>query len=280
MIELISRWTGVPSKYIWLSVAAICLWIAVVVASGGGWDLFGISWSFANPGAFGDAFGPLSAIMASIAAVAAIAAFRSQVQQYAGDLERRKLDDEIAASERERLAAREAAADARTEKLNFETTFFNLLNALRSIVADVDLRTKKGATATAHDAFRIMCNWYDDKVNLEDLSPKEAWTETADHYKNDLNHYFRFLYHIIRFVDESDVKDKYFYVRLIRAALSEPELKLLALNCQFGEGREKFKRLVERYAILHNLDERVIGGVDISTLYEAGAFEQKAPRSK
>ncbi|MES2326113.1 MAG: putative phage abortive infection protein [Pseudomonadota bacterium] len=253
----------------------MALWIAVVVASGAGWNPFGVTWTFTNPGAFGDAFGPLSAVMASIAALAAIAAFRSQADQYSGDTERRNLDDEIAASERERLAAREAVADARAEKLNFETTFFNLLEALRSIVADVDLRTKKGTTAKAHDAFRIMSNSYNDKLIDNEVSPKEAWGETAEHYKNDLNHYFRFLYHVVRFVDESEIKNKYFYVRLIRASLSESELKLLALNCEFGEGREKFKKLIERYCLLHNLEERTMGGVDITTLYAPSAFEQQ-----
>lgn len=274
MIKLISRSTGVPSKYLWGSIGAMAAWIAAVVASGAGWNPLGIAWSFSNPGAFGDAFGPLSAVMASIAALSAIAAFRSQAEQYARDVERRDLDDEIAASERERLAAREAAADARSEKLNFETTFFNLLEALRSIVADVDLRTRRGTTVTAHDAFRIMCKSYEDKVSIEGSSPQRAWTETAAHYRNDLNHYFRFLYHVVRFVDESKVKDKYFYVRLIRAALSESELELLALNCEFGEGREKFKPLIERYALLHNLGERVIAGVDLSALYKPSAFQQ------
>jgi putative phage abortive infection protein len=274
MIKLISRSTGVPTKYIWVSVATMLFWIAAVVASGAGWNPLGIRWRFENPGAFGDAFGPLSAVMASIAALSAIAAFRSQVQQYTGDLERRELDDEIAASERERLAAREAAADARTEKLNFETTFFNLLEAFRAIVADVDLRTRKGTTATAHDAFRIMCNYYEARIAYDEETPERAWQLTADEYKNDLNHYFRFMYHVVKFVDDSSIKEKYFYVRLIRASLSESELKLLALNAQFGEGREKFKGLIERYALLHNLDERVIAGVDLSALYDPSAFEQ------
>ncbi|OYW35098.1 MAG: hypothetical protein B7Z42_15690, partial [Brevundimonas sp. 12-68-7] len=68
-------------------------------------------------------------------------------------------------------------------------------------------------------------------------------------HRNDLGHYFRFTYHIIKFARDNFGPDAYEYVRLLRAQLSNAEITLIALNCAHGEGREKFLKWVETYSL-------------------------------
>ena len=42
------------------------------------------------------------------------------------------------------------------------------------------------------------------------------------------------------------------YSRIARSHLSSSQIILIAYNCAVGEGRFKFKSLVEKYSILHN----------------------------
>ena len=73
-----------------------------------------------------------------------------------------------------------------------------------------------------------------------------------------VGHYFRNLYNFVKFVDQEsdfpkDHKDKKFYTNLIRAQLSSDELGLLFYNCLSNRGA-KFKVLVEKYALLEDMD--------------------------
>ena len=81
------------------------------------------------------------------------------------------------------------------------------------------------------------------------------------------------MYHIVNFVESSEIENKYFYVRILRASLSDSELTLLALNCAYGEGREKFKRLVEDYSLLHNFSPELKARWKHEDVFEDSAFD-------
>ena len=75
--------------------------------------------------------------------------------------------------------------------------------------------------------------------------------------KVELNQYFRLLYHIIRFVHDSDnsiVPDvaKKDYARIIRAHLSEAELRVLFYNLMTSHA-DKMLPLAIRYDLLQNM---------------------------
>lgn len=75
-------------------------------------------------------------------------------------------------------------------------------------------------------------------------------------FNTDLGHYFRNLYSIVKFIDGThfsddeveDYKVKYSYLSILRAQLSDTELKILFLNCIYYYGNEKFKPLLEKYS--------------------------------
>lgn len=236
-----------------LLCGVFAVWSVFVIASGLGWNPFEATWNFANSGAFGDSFGPLSAGMASIAALSAIATFRAQ----SAELERTKL--------------RDLETDKENARLAFERTFFQLLDHHRQNVANIDL-DGSGPQRTGQDAFRSMVYYF---RNRTAAGLKVAWEKTYKKYQNDLGHYFRFLYHFVRFIDRSNLDNTYFYVQILRATLSESELILLAGNCAYGEGSEKFRDLVEKYALLHNISERAINDLDMRVAFAAGAFQRE-----
>lgn len=70
-----------------------------------------------------------------------------------------------------------------------------------------------------------------------------------------LDHYYRHLYRIFKYIDDADeniveASKKYEYACIVRASLSQYELIMLFYN---GFSHQKFKKLIERYAILNNL---------------------------
>lgn len=234
------------------AIAILLFWIAIIILSGAGWNPLGVDWNFSNTGAFGDSFGPLSAIMAAIAAVSAVSAFRTQ-------------QDEL-----NRLKERENEEDIRNQKSDFERTFFNLLNQFQNIRQSIDVESVD-STRNGPDAFKSMVHYFRKRTH-SGLS--QAWNQTFDQYGNDLGHYFRFLYHMIKFVDEHKIDNPYFYVRLIRSTLSEAELNLIMFNSIWGEGKEKFKYLIEQYSILHNLRTRSLMGFDFTKEFSGSAFDR------
>jgi len=72
-----------------------------------------------------------------------------------------------------------------------------------------------------------------------------------------LGHYFRNLYHIVKYIDTDKSLEsfelRYKYVKILRAQLSAPEILLIALNglTYYGEG---FKPFIDKYRLLKNMN--------------------------
>lgn len=117
----------------------------------------------------------------------------------------------------------------------------------------------------------------------KDLNIDDFEAIYMDEYKvwnTDLGHYFRNLYRIVKFVDESilitkndyeyqegmsdeeklsnvkylDFAEKYLYTSMLRAQLSDFELGWIFYNCISSQGNKKFKPLLEKYGLLKNLN--------------------------
>ena len=107
------------------------------------------------------------------------------------------------------------------------------------------------------------------------------------------DHYFRNMYRIIKYVDQSIAFDndrdvlkcetdeekngmifqkKYEYVAILRSTLSCYELLWLFYNSLSEYGNEKFKPLVEKYALLKNLRIDLLVDKDDKNKYNSNAF--------
>ena len=103
---------------------------------------------------------------------------------------------------------------------------------------------------------------------------RAVYTKFNQTYPSRMGHYFRNLYHILRFIKDSraEVEDKKLYGRLVRAQLSSDELFLLFYNCLSEEGVEKFKPLVEEFAMLQHVPKESLMLLEHMELYDQWAF--------
>ena len=107
--------------------------------------------------------------------------------------------------------------------------------------------------------FVALHNWPDLKKNLSKV--EIMWN---------LDHYFRLLYRIFKYIDDADnnvISDekKYEYTGIVRTTLSPYELIMLFYN---GFSHPKFKELIEKYALLQNLRVELLASQADISLYK------------
>lgn len=191
------------------------------------------------------------------------------------------------------------------KRQRFESTFFNMMQLQQQIVSGLELRYKTyeynpdwhgDLTAFNHIVEHHVTGREVFKTAYLNLPMKTESGNTTrgmrgiirafgcrGYEESDLptifDHYFRHLYRMVKFVKESDLiedEDRYDYVAMIRSQLSKYELVWLYYNALSCYGREKFKPMIEDYALLKNLRmdclARLQDGDDSFGEYEQGAF--------
>lgn len=259
---------------VWLVGAAITRWYALHCAS-----------SIVNEsaGLFGDSFGAVNALISALAFAGVIVTFHLQRKEL--DLQRQEL----------RAQREEFTQQNKTLKLQrFENTFFHMMELQQQIVNDLFIKVS-GRESVWEDS--PLGGGRDNKEVIVDNSVRgrqvfsyifkhkkyaykyagvfnsivekglDGYEETP--YLSLLDHYFRHLYTILRYVDETDAfnlndegnedveyayKQKYHYTTIVRSTLSRFELLVLYYNGLSIYGREKLKPLIEKYTLLNNLD--------------------------
>ncbi|MCD4834699.1 MAG: putative phage abortive infection protein [Bacteroidales bacterium] len=169
--------------------------------------------------------------------------------------------------------------NATLKQQKFENTFFQLLANHNTIVNSLDLSgsgSQRAIIATGRDCFVVFYSRLNAKlpggVTLTLNMVINSYLAFFKENVADLGHYFRNLYHIIKFVDTSDIEDKKQYTNFVRAQLSAGELIILFYNCLSEYGFEKFKPLIEKYSLLKNIDDSLIFNLADKDVYEKTAF--------
>lgn len=88
--------------------------------------------------------------------------------------------------------------------------------------------------------------------------------------KGSLDHYFRYLYRILVYIDQSKLiseEEKYDYAAILRAQLSEYELLILFFNGLSYDGKHKAKPLFEKYSLFNNIREAELNAVGSLSIY-------------
>lgn len=180
---------------------------------------------------------------------------------------------------------------------NFENSFYQLLN-LQSQIAS-QMRQARGRTQYTnqlewYEGRTCFSIWFDylnqvfhrnvslqtqEKGVAETGKPdfvKQAYLEFYKTHQEDLGHYFRTLYHLIKFVKVSNVvveyEDKRRYTSLVRAQLSAYELLLLFYD-GITEYGEKFKPLIEEFGLLEHLDKTLLLDPSYEKFYAESAYK-------
>ena len=244
-----------------LGALGIVGWAWIVWRSGRGWNPSGTPWNFENTAQLGDSFGVLSSIMAAIAAYFAFRTYQSA-------------RDDIA-----RLEQRAAEPSY----LNLLERRFDVLDRIR--LSKMNIGGPKTTMMEWHGQAALDRITADLRREIKASETKRLGSIFESHTKGvyGLPNFYRFTYHIVAFADRQFsrsappalmTKDDPAYqnVRLLRAQMSDAELVLVALNCAFGAGHDKFKPLVERYALLHNMNRADIELFELVELFAPEAF--------
>lgn len=149
----------------------------------------------------------------------------------------------------------------------FEQTFFSLLDLYSKNLAELTFfqKTDKKAIALFYDHLKSyskseIIDGYSGKIIKTemlygDLNGFDKQFEAfAKAYNEYLAHYFRIIYHILKFVDAANIINKQTYANLLRAQLSTAEILLLFYNGISSFGREKMLPLMFRYDLLQHID--------------------------
>jgi hypothetical protein len=160
----------------------------------------------------------------------------------------------------------------------FESTFFNLLSNQREIVkglsgevrvnyfANWQLDTFTGDTYIEKAADELASYMIGVAVMQDDTTilPEPQILAAIDEQYNkfyggkeaELDHYFRHLYHIVKYTDEAPIANKRKYVDIIQAQMSEKELYLAFYNGIALYGRKRFRPLMDKYEFVENARSR------------------------
>lgn len=178
---------------------------------------------------------------------------------------------------------------------NFENTFFQMLNIFHGVVDNLEIveddEAIKGRRVFGvlnkkikHELFEItLTDEYQERspfviednfryVFMEKNDVIKAYDKVYNEYGDVLGHYFRTLYHIVKFTDKYEAIDKQKYLSIARSHLSNSEQVLLYYNCLHENGVLKFMPLVKRYALLKNIDWSYFPDRAFFLFYEIDAY--------
>lgn len=261
------RMPRAPNARIVLIVAAVAVvfWIVNLI--------YGQSLPSEDRGLFGDMFGAVNSVFSGLAFIGVIYAIL--IQRYEVALARSDIEitKNILSGQEEQLNLQ----NKETKKQAFESTFFQLIRLFSDITNQIELSNKyKGVKGK--DVFPVYLDILKQKyqppaIRMFGEAAHEGAYE-AFNRKNSaqLGHYFRTIYNIIKFIDSSDLNDKRFYSNIVRAQLSDSEAAMLFYNGLSRHGKEKFKPLMEKYALLKNVQEEDVVELSLKEQYNKDVF--------
>lgn len=275
------------------------LWVWIVLAIIGVIAMWSVSWFLINRnidcltdrGTFGDMFGAVNSLFSGLAFAGLIATLLYQREEL-------KLQREELAQTREELKGQREEFEEQNKTMKrqrFENTFFNMLSLQQEIVANLSIDE-------VHKTFDFSTNTQDEQrtsyngrtifreiyLNLKITISKHTFKgirhaiQANDYgvysYISDttrFDHYFRHLYRIFKYIDSCNLitdEERYDYACIVRSQLSDYELVMLFYNCLTANGKDKFKPLIETYAIFNNLREELLANAEHKKFYEVTAY--------
>lgn len=116
---------------------------------------------------------------------------------------------------------------------------------------------------------RAFENHLDDDIAMHEAKVVNAYKKSAEEHIDYFSHYFRNLYHILKFIDESTLignDEKYMYSKFVRSQLSDIELVCIFYNSiskielpgreKMELGYPKMQRFLNKFDILQNMNPR------------------------
>ena len=135
-----------------------------------------------------------------------------------------------------------------------ESTYFSLLSLYNKIISDLNLQTNKSCYFKELKEQLCSGNLYYSSPEKQHEKVKEKYLDLFYEKKEDLSHYFKLLYRIIKTIDDSEIStnEKFRYIKILRSQLSENEMLILYYNSHTHLGGDLYK-LILKYNLLKHL---------------------------
>lgn len=159
-----------------------------------------------------------------------------------------------------------------SQRIRFESAFFNLLEKQRNIAKDVEGSIREGAmsvTCKGGEFFSkarvdlqirlLELDYEPNMLTLTSAYPLKSkictiYNDFYEVYNTSLGHYFRHLYHLLKFVkDNAPKEESKKYADMVQAQMSIDELYLVCFNGISNYGRRKMLPLMDEFSLLENL---------------------------
>lgn len=135
-----------------------------------------------------------------------------------------------------------------------ESTYFSLLNLYNNIVSELNSRSNEGNyfKELKGELFNITLK-HSIPFETHEIA-KERYLELFYERKEELSHYFKLLYRILKIIDDSEIPEteKFRYIKILRSQLSENEMLAIYYNSHSLYGAESYK-LILKYNLLKHL---------------------------
>lgn len=245
-----------------------------------------------KPNEFGDSFGVLNALFSGLAFAGLLYSIRLQAKALSDS-------QQALADSQNEMASQGAEFLEQTKSMNrqaFDNAFFQLLNFNNEIAKNTSFNMEfkisaqqgnnvinKGYSGSGTAAFKEIYRFLCDKIYEDEYyyiphtftKVQEAYMSFHDVVGEHLAHYFRNLYQVLKFIDESEIFDghqKKRYSNMLRAQVSKYELALLFYNCLSPLGIEKFKPLLEKYEFFEHLPSALNIPLELIGYYDVSVF--------
>ena len=245
-----------------IAVLFACLAVSIFIDKFGGgyWDTIE---EWAQTGDFfGGILNPIFAFFSLILIAYTLFQNKKAIEQNATALS--TSNEELQLSRIEHSKSVEALR-GQVEQFNFqrfENTFFNMLSLQNEILDEMEFNTESLSTfknpnedsTRSRKVFGSILRWIDG--SMDDTDPFENYDQFQVSENQVVGHYFRNLYQIIKFIDDSTLEDidKIKYARVLRAQLSSDEIALLFFNCvSLKVDNGQFKKYVIKYNLLEHI---------------------------
>tara|TARA_R110001606_G_scaffold399188_1_gene581422 strand:+ start:2239 stop:2976 length:738 start_codon:yes stop_codon:yes gene_type:complete len=226
-------------------IIVIAIWIVNLVVT--------LNWNFDDRGTFGDMFGASNALFSGLAFAGIV---------YTIHLQRKELS-------RQKIEIEQTKNNIGFQE--FRSTYFNLLNLHQEIVNSLEITDINENKVSGRMVFKRI---------YEQQKKKDGSIQLTEQNINDLGHYFRDIYRILKFADTYDLKTdsdyKYITNKFLRSQLSSFELILV---CYWGltEEGNKCKQLMEKYSLFSNIPKTFKTHKKLQKAYNDQAFYPKNP---
>ncbi|MBI4081637.1 MAG: putative phage abortive infection protein [Candidatus Lambdaproteobacteria bacterium] len=238
---------------LWLLFLLLAMVLFLFIGAGSlTYHLFGLTDRAAN---FGDMFGAVNALFSGFAFAALFFALLLQRE----DLELQR--EELRAT-RQELKGQKQQMELQNTTLRtqtFEDTFFHLIQLHAEVTRGFSIEFEQNDRYLGRDVFtylrkEFLSQLIESLKSAPSLTIRECITHVQDSIgsKTIIDHYFRSLYGLLRFIDESHQIDKTLYVDILRSQLSLNELLIIFYHGLAGGEADRLKSLIEKYSFFRD----------------------------